>query len=192
MAHLDTWRISFGKNTYMQKMDDNHLLTIGYDAEDFGDFGRLSGVMLQIFDVKNPTAPKLKFKHVISHTMQASSEALTNHLAFTYYAPKSLLSIPLTICQQDLFSGMYNRDTSFSGLMVFNASTDKGFSLRGKVTYSLPLGSKASCCHSWTQAGSQVKRSLFIDTFVYSFSDEQFKVNHLDKLDIDLATLPLR
>ncbi|MBI3072891.1 MAG: beta-propeller domain-containing protein, partial [Deltaproteobacteria bacterium] len=40
-----------GFSTYMHMMDEKHLLTIGYDAEDHGYFAYFSGILLQIFDV---------------------------------------------------------------------------------------------------------------------------------------------
>lgn len=177
-----------GFSTYMHKMDDTHLLTIGYDADDQGSFAWFTGVMLQIFDVSEPTQPRLKFKHVIG-TRGSSSEALTNHLAFSYYAPKNILSLPMTICEDSAGGGSYGMDLTFSGLMVFDVTTSAGFSLRGKVSHPLP--EHAGCHNWWTQASSQVKRSLVIDNYVYSLSDSQLKVNDLDNLVPDLATVPL-
>ena len=40
-----------GFSTYMHMLDDSHLLSIGYDADDQGNFSWFRGVMLQIFDV---------------------------------------------------------------------------------------------------------------------------------------------
>ncbi len=75
----------------MHMMDDTHLLTIGYDADDQGSFAWFQGVMLQIFDVSDPQHPALTHKEVIG-TRGSSSEALTNHLAFNYFAPMNLLA----------------------------------------------------------------------------------------------------
>ena len=179
-----------GFSTYMHKMDDTHLLTIGYDADDQGSFAWFTGVMLQIFDVTDPTDPKLKFKHVIG-TRGSSSEALTNHLAFTYYAPKNLLALPMTVCEDPSGSsgGSYGMNMTFSGLMVFDVTAAAGFALRGQVEHPMP--EYASCGNWWTQASSQVKRSIIIDNYVYSLSDDLLKVNSLDDLSTDLVTVPL-
>jgi len=177
-----------GFSTYMQRMDDNHLLTIGYDADDQGSFAWFTGVMLQIFDVTVPTQPKLKFKHVIG-TRGSSSEALTNHLAFTYYAPKDLLAIPMTVCEDSQGGGSYGMDMTFSGLMVFDVTADTGFSLHGKVTH--PVSPSATCSNWWTDASSAVKRSLIIGDFVYSISEQLIKVNALSDLNVDLVSLSL-
>ena len=121
-----------GFSTYMHMMDDEHLLTIGYDADDQGSFAWFTGVMLQIFDVSDPKNPRLTHKDVIG-TRGSSSEALTNHLAFNYFAPKDLLALPMTICEGSSGGGSYGTTMTFSGLMVFDVTAASGFSLRGKV-----------------------------------------------------------
>lgn len=175
-----------GFSTYMQRMDENHLLTIGYDADDQGSFAWFTGVLLQIFDVTDPTHPLLEHKQVIG-TRGSSSEALTNHLAFTYYAPKNLLSIPMTICENSAGGGNYGMDLTFSGLLVYDTTVQSGFSLHGRVAY--PLNSGYDCGNWWTDASSQVKRSLIIDDYVLSLTDTQLKVNHLSDLGKDVVSL---
>ena len=63
-----------GFSTYIHMMDTTHLLTIGYDAADQGDFAWFTGVILRIFDVSNPAAPTLMHKETIG-TRGTSSEA---------------------------------------------------------------------------------------------------------------------
>jgi uncharacterized secreted protein with C-terminal beta-propeller domain len=176
-----------GFSTYMHMMDDKHLLTIGYDASDQGSFAWFTGVLLQIFDVSVPSAPTLKFKHLIG-TRGSSSEALTDHLAFTYYAPKNLLALPMTICEGGNGDGGYGSGMTFSGLMVFDVTADQGFALRGQVSF--PAG-EVSCGNWWANGSSAVKRSLVIEDFVYSLSDTLLKVNGLGNLGMDLASVPL-
>ena len=76
----------------------NHLLTIGYDAADQGDFAWFTGVLLQIFDVSDPAQPTWRTRRS-SAPAARSSEALTNHLAFNYFAPRDLLPLPMTVCE---------------------------------------------------------------------------------------------
>jgi len=104
-----------GFSTYMHMMDPTHLLTIGYDADDQGDFAWFAGVRLQIFDVTNMADPKLLHYHVIG-TRGSSSEALTNQLAFTYF--NNMLSLPMTICEGGS-GGSYGTNMTFNGLIVY-------------------------------------------------------------------------
>jgi hypothetical protein len=175
-----------GFSTYMHMLDDTHLLTIGYDASDQGSFAWFTGVLLQIFDVTDPTAPTLAHKHVIG-ARGSSSEALTNHLAFTYFTPKQALAIPMTICEGGA-PPSYG-DLTFSGLLVFRATAPDGFSELGRVTH--PPDQGVDCSNWWTEGRSQVRRSVFMDDYVYSISGSTVKVNALGSLATDLASIPI-
>ena len=50
----------------------------------------------------------------------------------------------------------------------------------------------ASCDNWWTNASSVVKRSVFMDDFVYSIADDVVRVQSLDQLGTDLATVLLK
>jgi hypothetical protein len=176
-----------GFSTYMHRMDATHLLSIGYDADDQGSFAYFDGVLLQIFDVADPTAPALAHREVIG-TRGSSSEALTNHLAFNYFAPKNLLMIPMTICEGG-DNGVYGTNMTFSGLLVYDATTGAGFSRRGGVAH--PPAAGITCSNWWTNASSQVKRSIVMDDYVFSISDLIVKVNALGALNADLASVSL-
>jgi len=179
-----------GFSTYMHLMGDDarHLLTIGYDAADQGDFAFFTGVLLQIFDVSNPTAPTLAHREVIG-TRGSSSAALTDHLAFNYFAPRDLLSIPITICEGGDQNGGFGNEMTFSGLLVYDVTAEDGFSARGRVPH--PVGQEASCGNWWTDATSQVKRSVVMDDFVLSISESLIKVNALGDLATDLAVVDI-
>jgi uncharacterized secreted protein with C-terminal beta-propeller domain len=181
-----------GFSTYMHMMDAQHLLTIGYDADDQGDFAWFSGVRLQIFDVSDMKNPKLAHAEVIG-TRGSSSEALTNHLAFNYYAPKNLLALPMSICEGGS-GGSYGTDLTFSGLIVYDVTVDGGFHQRGRVAH--PNASNGgydsgACSNWWTNASSEVKRSVFMDDVVYSISERRVKANGLANLSSDIAEVSL-
>ena len=177
-----------GFSTYMHLMDETHLLTIGYDAADHDSFAYFTGVLLQIFDVSNPQNPTLVHNHVIG-TRGSSSEALTNHLAFNYYAPKSILALPMTVCEDGNTNGGYGSELTFSGLMVFDTTTANGFSLRGQVAH--PPSANASCSNWWTNATSEVQRSVVMDNFVYSVSKTRIKANELSSLSNNVSEVTI-
>jgi hypothetical protein len=182
-----------GFSTYMHMMDAQHLLTIGYDASDQGSFAWFTGVMLQIFDVSDMKNPKLAHKEVIG-TRGSSSEALTNHLAFTYFAPKSVLALPMTICEGGSQNGGYGTNMTFSGLMVYDTTATGGFKLKGKVAHPMTSTGgydSAACSNWWTNASSEVRRSVVMDDFVYSISNKRVKVNAFANLNSDLAEVSL-
>ncbi len=177
-----------GFSTYMHLMDSTHLLTIGYDAADKGDFAYFTGMILQIFDVSNPADPKLAHKETIG-TRGSSSEAATNHLAFNYFAPKNLLALPMTICEGGNENGGYGTNMTFSGLMVYEVTAATGFKLKGRVDHPSVAGqlnsygySNSACSNWWSNASSEVKRSIIMDDWVYSVSTSRIKANSLGNL----------
>lgn len=176
-----------GFSTYMHMLDDNHLLTIGYDADDHGDFAYFDGVMLQIFDVSDMNNPALAHKHIIG-TRGSSSEALTNHLAFTWYPEYGLLALPMTVCEGG-DDGTYGSSLTFNGLMLFDASVAAGFAEHGRVSHA--VAPDVSCGNWWTNGSSTVKRSLFLDQFVYSISDAELKVRDVGAPGTELVTVEL-
>jgi hypothetical protein len=189
-----------GFSVYMHLMDATHLLTIGYDASDQGSFAWFTGVILQIFDVTNPAAPQLTHKETIG-TRGSSSEALADHLAFNYFAPKNMLAIPMTVCEGGNGNGMYGTQMTFSGLMVYDVTTAAGFSLKGKVAHPNTTTASGSgpvaydslgCSNWWANATSEVKRSIVMDNYIFSVSESRIKVNAFADLATDVKVLPIK
>ncbi len=175
-----------GFSTYIHRIDPDHLLSIGFDANDHGDFAYFDGVILQLFDVSKPTDPQLIHKEKIG-TRGSSSEAATNHLAFNYFADRGLLAIPMTVCEGGS-DGVHGTTLAFSGLLVYNVDIDKGFTKLGGVDH----GKRgASCGTWWSHANSLVKRSVFLDDLVYSIATDRLKVQRMTSFGNDLADIAL-
>ena len=174
-----------GFSTYMHRIDPDHLLSIGFDANDHGSFAYFDGVILQLFDVKNPTEPRLIHKEKIG-SRGSSSEAATNHLAFNYFASEGLLAVPMTICEGGS-DGRNGDKLAFSGLLVYDVDVERGFTKLGGVDHGK---AGVGCSTWWSNATSAVKRSVFLDDLVYSVAGDRAKVQRLDRLGVDLADLP--
>ncbi len=90
-----------GFSTFLVPMDADHILAVGqYIPDEF--FGN-RGVQLSIFDVSDFSKPTLKHNVVLGENSGASSEALFNPKAFTYFAEKGLISLPLSIFEERFF-----------------------------------------------------------------------------------------
>ena len=173
-----------GFSTYLHRIDPGHLMSIGFDADDKGSFAYFNGVILQLFDVTNPTAPRLMHKEKIG-TRGSSSEAATNHLAFNWMPSEGLLALPMTICEGG-GDGSFGHDLAFSGLLVYDVDLERGFTRLGGVDH----GTKGVSCDTWwSNANSAVKRSVFLDDLVYSIAEDRVKVQNLDRLGIDVADM---
>jgi hypothetical protein len=190
-----------GYSTYMHLMDETHLLTMGYDADDQGSFAWFQGVQLQVFDVGDLRNPMLTHKEVIG-TRGSSSEAAVNHLAFNYFASRDLLAIPMTICEESDLSrgsgGTFGDLMTFSGLLVYRVTAEEGFTALGGVPHREPESEATyfgGCNGWWTDAESVVKRSIFMsdagDDFVFSVASDLINVSSLDDLENPLASIDL-
>ncbi|HIA04538.1 MAG TPA: hypothetical protein EYN66_22020, partial [Myxococcales bacterium] len=82
-----------GFSTYIHPMGSDHLLTIGREAEDNGQWVQVQGLQVQIFDVSDLSAPKLAHKATLGKS-GTNSEALYEHKAFSYFAELDMLAIP--------------------------------------------------------------------------------------------------
>lgn len=168
-----------GFSTYMQMIDATHLLTIGFDADDRGSYAVFTGMLLQIFDVHDPANPNRTFVETIG-IRGTGSAALTDHLAFNYFAAEHLLALPLTVCQDTSSS------PTFNGLRVYDVDPTQGFHLRGDVPL-LAGTDTPNCSNWWTHSTSSVKRSVVMDAFAYSISDHAIQVDGLDTLGTNVA-----
>jgi hypothetical protein len=175
-----------GFSTYLHRIDPTHLLSIGFDAVDHGSFAYFDGIILQLFDVKDPVEPILLHKEKLG-TRGSSSLAATDHLAFNYDGERNLLAIPLTLCEGG-GDGRFGDTLAFSGLLLFDVTAEAGFRRLGGVDHG---GRGASCSTWWSNATSQVKRSIFMDDLVFSIADDRMKVQRMSKLGEDVGNIAL-
>ncbi len=121
-----------GYSDYIHPMGENHLLTIGKDAEDVGDFSWYQGVQLSLFDVTDFANPAL-VDNLILGTRGTESEACHDHKAFNYFAPQKLLAIPIYLVEGGSGGPEIGQHT-FTGLYVFRVTAEKGFKLLGRIS----------------------------------------------------------
>ncbi len=174
-----------GFSDYMQPLGENHLLTIGRDVDEEG-WGP-NALALQIFDVSNPTAPRLAHKHVFDK--EGYSEANDNHKAFNFYADKGLLAFP--------FYGWERSGGYTSTLEVFRVGAETGFAHVGSVDHAPLMSTSNMCGDEWSgyyycgDYSPEVRRGLFIDDFVYSISYGGVLVHSTSDLTTPVATVDL-
>jgi hypothetical protein len=186
-----------GFSDYMHPIDDGHLLTIGRDADQFGN---QRGLLLQIFDVQNPTQPLRTHSH--TYTNDGWSEANSNHKAFTYFVPgddspyEGLLAFPFVN-----YSG-----TFASTLEVFDVSIAGGFTKLGAIDHTQLVMSCYVAQNGAVPPGGyydpyycgnpEVRRGMFVtgnsdDEYVYSISGGGMLVHQLPELTTPVTSVPL-
>jgi inhibitor of cysteine peptidase len=140
-----------GYSSYLQPIDNNHLLGIGRAAS--------GGLGLDLFDVTSLSNSTLVDQYVINPPQWnwwwgPSSEAEWDHHAVGWFPEFHTLAIPVYGIYTD-----YNYSSFQSSLWVFNVDTTTGFSKLGQVNQD-----------------SQVRRSLQIGDRLYSVADNSIKV----------------
>jgi len=169
-----------GFSTYLHPYSDNILIGFGKDAEDLGEAGvKTKGLKLALFDVSDIKNPKVLDTYVMGD-MGSDSIALTDHKAFLFSKEKNLLAIPATLRKSTGVNSWGN--LSFSGVLVFQINDNK-FSLLGKIDHS--DGGQTAPLDYWdgyNYYDNTVKRSLYINDELYTFSNQYLKVNSLPDL----------
>ncbi len=91
-----------GFSTFVVPMDEDHLLTVGRYIPEVGAWWGW-GVQLSIFNVSDFANPFLEHNVVIGEGGEASSDALWDPKAFTYFAEGGLVALPVQIYGESIF-----------------------------------------------------------------------------------------
>ncbi len=173
-----------GYSTYLHPYADNLLLGFGRDTEvDSSGAVTVKGLKLGLFDVSNPSLP-IELDSFVTGDRYSDSIALSDHKAFLASSDKNLVSIPAT-----LKTGQYGEQVEFSGALVFGVSDGK-IKLRGRIDHS--DGGNYIRSDYWggfNYFDNSVKRSLYIDNSLYTFSNKFLKINDLKSSGDDLALI---
>jgi uncharacterized secreted protein with C-terminal beta-propeller domain len=158
-----------GFSSYLHPIGDDWLLAVGQEAD---EEGRIIGLAVSIFDVRDFADPKLAHRYLIEgdDDTWSWSEALNDHHAFTFH--RGVLSIPVYI------GGTEGR---FSGLLVLAVDPEDGIWELGRIDHQ---GMGTEDKRAW------MRRSVYIEDAIYSLSSAGVKVNSLDNPEVELAKVP--
>ena len=141
-------------------------------------------------DLANPT---LLHKEIIG-TRGSTSDAATDHLAFNYFGTLDRLAIPMVICEESAGGGDYGDMMTFSGLMVYEVTVEGGFNELGRLPHEEPETEDTyqnACGSWWTDANSPVKRSIFMDEFVFAIAEDAIDIANIADLENPIGIIPL-
>ncbi len=156
-----------GYSSYLQPLDENHLLAIGRSVNP--DTGRVGALQLSLFDVSDPAAPTRTATYEFASDdswWSGWSPAEWDHHAFSYFADQGILALPAMT--------KLNWNGGGAALQVFRVDPDAGFTLLGTTTHT-----------------SSVERSLRIGDKLYSLSSTQLKVTPIDEPGTEIASVNL-
>ncbi len=157
-----------GFSTYLHPMGEDHLLSVGMDETEEGNWDWKLAVSL--FDVSNMNNPTLADRVLLD---ASGSEAMNDHHAFNYFADQNALAIPSWAEEAEPV------------LEVLDVTTE-GLSYTGQLDQAQLLS--AFSAEAWTCA--PVRRSVIMDRYAYAIGSAGFTVATLDAPSEILAAVP--
>ncbi|MEZ4362585.1 MAG: beta-propeller domain-containing protein [Kofleriaceae bacterium] len=164
-----------GFSTYLHPMEDGKLLSIGVGGDDNGANWRTT---VSMFDVGNFAAPQAtSVLPIAAEGGWGWSEALWEHKAFTYWAPKQLLAIPQSNYQQVAANGRVEYNY-LSKLELVNVDPATGLSRGSSIDHSAYYNVDRQ--YYWQNV--DIRRSIFMGDYIYALSDKAITVHRLSDM----------
>jgi uncharacterized secreted protein with C-terminal beta-propeller domain len=173
-----------GVSTYVHPLEDDHLLTIGFGGDQQGLDGSIKVSLFDVSDFANPRRKDVLTLFAAEGEDWSSwgtSEALYEHKAFQYWAPKKLLAVPLSTSLYTMNEFDYGYEY-ISKLVLVAVDTTSGLSTYGTVDHSDFYNSSSS--DYWCY--QDIRRSIFMGDYIYAISDRGVTSSNL--LSMTLAT----
>jgi uncharacterized secreted protein with C-terminal beta-propeller domain len=176
-----------GYSDYLHPYDENHIIGIGKETTDAGEFAWYQGVKISLFDVSDVGNPREISKLEIGDR-GTDSPVLWDHKAFLFDRSRNLLVMPILEAKVDVtkyseaeLAWAYGEPV-YQGAYVFNVSLDQGIQIKGRITHIENLGDPEQDYY-YLYSPFAVERSLYIDDVLYTISDAKIMMNNLETLD---------
>jgi len=183
-----------GYSNYLHPYDETHIIGIGKETTDAGEFAWYQGVKISLFDVTDVSKPREISKLEIGDR-GTDSPVLSDHKAFLFDKSRNLMVIPVLEAKVDVTKyseaelvWAYGHPV-WQGAYVFHVSPDAGIRLAGNITH---IESSAEPEQDYYFYSSfSVTRSLYIGDVLYTISNAKIKMNNLENLEyINEVELP--
>jgi len=176
-----------GYSDYLHPYDENHIIGIGKETTDEGEFAWYQGVKISLFDVTDVSNPREISKLEIGDR-GTDSPVLWDHKAFLFDKLRNLLVMPILEAKVDVtkyseaeIAWAYGEPV-YQGAYVFDISIDNGLQLRGRITH-IDDPSALEQGYYYYYSPYSIQRSLYIDDILYTISGAKIKMNDLENLD---------
>ncbi len=165
-----------GVSTYLVKMDESHLLSVGLDMADGMAWN--GGVALSMFDVSDLAHPILDHRVVIGAKNEWTySEANSTHKAFAFFPEENLIAIPVNHLPQfvggDVAVAAEASADYGSKLYVFKIDAAAGFEQVAVIDHVdlIPAADRDAALMN----GLAMRRALLVNGLLFSVSDYGIK-----------------
>ena len=176
-----------GYSDYLHPYDENHIIGIGKETTDAGEFAWYLGVKISLFDVSDVSNPVEISKYEIGDR-GTDSPVLWDHKAFLFDRSRNLLVMPVSVAEiaeseypEGVPAWAYG-ETVWQGAYIFHISPDAGLRLEDRITHIENLGDLEEGYYYYYSPFS-VTRSLYIGDVLYTISQAKIKMNSLENLD---------
>lgn len=156
-----------GYSAYLHPVGEDLLLGVGRDgtAE-----GQVLGTQLSLFDVSDPSAPRVVFQEALGEW--GSSEVEYDHRAFLWWGAENLAVFPVSTWSFDEETGS---ESYFSGAVAYRVDPQAGISLVGTLEHTVEPVDEL-----WY--GNDIRRSLVIGEELFTMSNEGVLRSNLSDL----------
>jgi len=176
-----------GYSDYLHPYDENHIIGIGKETTDAGEFAWYQGVKISLFDVTDVSHP-VEISKLEIGDRGTDSPVLWDHKAFLFDKSRNLMVMP--ILEADVDQSEYPEgvpswaygEPVYQGAYVFDISIDSGLQLRGRITHVQNITDPEQGYYYYYSPFA-VERSLYIDDVLYTVSDAKIMMNNIENLD---------
>jgi len=162
-----------GFSNYLHPISENLILGVGKETTETKWGFTTNGVKIALFDVSDYANPKLVDKREYGGS-GSTSEILNDHKAFLYAPTKdNMIVIPVKEVEEK--NDYYGTRRVWSGAYILSVD-ETGFEDIGEVEHS-----SVSTRYYW-QDSANVKRSIYMDDYLFTVSNTYFKINDLNNL----------
>ncbi len=175
-----------GYSDYLHPYDETHLIGIGKNTTQNQWGVSATGLKIALFDVSNLTNPQ-EVGHVIIGEKGSDSEVLHDHRAFLLDQRTNVMAIPIKeIINSPPPGSQYNGSyipSTWQGTYVYAIDPKNGFTEKGKITKEIIT------LNNYYEPGSVVKRSLLMDTILFTISHQNIMATDINDLSRPLANI---
>jgi inhibitor of cysteine peptidase len=176
-----------GYSDYLHPYDENHIIGIGKETTDAGEFAWYQGVKISLFDVSDVRNP-VEISKLEIGDRGSGSPVLWDHKAFLFDRLRNLLVMPISVAEvdQSKYPGGVPANARgeqvWQGAYVFDISIDNGLQVKGRITH-IEEPTDLEQGYYYYYSPFSVERSLYIDDILYTISDAKIQMNDLENLD---------
>ena len=164
-----------GFSSYIHPLEPGFLLTAGRDGDEEGNIG---GIKIEIFDVRNPAEPKSVKSAVIGDGWNTWSDVLWDHKAFSYFAARDLLAIPVSgWVETQNSNGWWGEYKSELALFRVTTSDIEVLPSVSHMSFFDDFGGNDHCRYYSGYWQAQIYRGIFVEDYVYSLSQLGLQVH---------------